>query len=288
MNQPVTAHIYSRGYRRFDGQRQGMAATIWTLVSHTVRNVFGLGRPARYKIAPILFGSFTYLRAIVIAGIAILLGSDLASELDFSYAATVNGNRSVAVLFTAVVAPGILVTDRRNGMFDMYLTTPLSRVTYLVGKTAAIMLSMMVVTLGPALVQLVGLTVSNAGPPGVVAWLQLFGRILAAGTVSAALFSGLALAVSAVADRAMTAGVAIAVVMLLSAIISSLLVDSGFDASWSLVSTINTSHSAVTTIFGEHDGQSIPTVVRWLAVAVHLSIAGGVVAWQYNGRRSSR
>lgn len=288
MTQPHTARIYSRGYRRFDGERTGLAAAIWALVIHSARSVFGFGRPGRYKIAPILFGSLTYLNAIVIAGVAILLGSEFFSRFDFAYSQTVNGNRSMAVLFTAIVAPGILVTDRRNGMFDMYLTTPLNRATYLVGKAAAIVMSLLFVTLGPALVQLVGLTMSNAGPDGPLDWLRLFGQILAAGLLSAALFGSLALAVSAVADRALTAGIAIAVVLLLTSIVGNLLVEVGYHPGWSLISTINTSEAAVISIFGDTDGLAIPTYQRWLAVGAHLGVASGIVAWTYARRGSSR
>lgn len=288
MNQPIAARIYSRGYRQFTGTRQGLGGAMWALITHSVRSVFGFGRPGRYKVAPIAFGAFTYLNAVVIAGAAIIFGAELFSEIDFSYADTVNGNRSIAVLFTAVVAPGILVTDRRNGMFDMYLTTPLNRVTYLLSKTAAIVMSMLCITLGPALVQLVGLTLSDAGPDGVVNWLRLFGRILAAGAISAALFAGLALAVSAIADRALTAGIAIALLLLLTSIVGVLLIDAGYHPGWSLISTINTSHAVVTSIFGQKDDLDIPTYQRWAAAAAHLAIAGGVVGWQYSRRGSSR
>ena len=50
-------------------------------------------------------------------------------------------------LFAAMVAPEILIADRRDGMLAMYLSTPLDRRTYLTAKAIAVTVTLGLVTL---------------------------------------------------------------------------------------------------------------------------------------------
>ena len=48
----MTGNIYDLGYRGYDGPRLGRRHAAATLVRHSTRSVFGLGRTMRAKIIP--------------------------------------------------------------------------------------------------------------------------------------------------------------------------------------------------------------------------------------------
>ena len=56
------------------------------------------------------------------------------------------------------------MSDRRNGMLAMYLSTPLHRGTYLTAKVIAVVGTLGLVTLGPPILVLLGLHVRRLGP----------------------------------------------------------------------------------------------------------------------------
>ena len=45
--------IYDLGYRGYEGPRLGRRAAIWSLLAHSVRTAYGIGRNARSKVMPV-------------------------------------------------------------------------------------------------------------------------------------------------------------------------------------------------------------------------------------------
>ncbi len=84
------------------------------------------------------------------------------------------------------------MSDRRNGMLAMYLSTPLHRGTYLAAKAIAVGATLGLVTLFPPILVLLGYTFDGSGPDGVGHWMLTLFRIFVSGiAVSAALTVGL-------------------------------------------------------------------------------------------------
>ena len=48
------ARILDRGYRRYEGERSGVAGAVRSVAWHTVRSILGLGRKGRHKVFPII------------------------------------------------------------------------------------------------------------------------------------------------------------------------------------------------------------------------------------------
>jgi len=61
-------NIYDLGYRRYEGARLGRAHAVRSLVFHSFRTTFGIGRSGRAKAAPITFGAIATLPAVIIVG----------------------------------------------------------------------------------------------------------------------------------------------------------------------------------------------------------------------------
>ena len=61
--------IYDLGYRGYTGPRLGRSHAIRSLLGHSFRSAYGIGRGARAKIAPITFGAIGLLPAVALVGI---------------------------------------------------------------------------------------------------------------------------------------------------------------------------------------------------------------------------
>ncbi len=224
MNDEAT--ILDRGYRTYEGARSGVSGAIRSVAWHSMRSVLGLGRPARHKIFPVISVLIAYLPALVFVGIAALFPVDLVSEGALpSYADYVGFVGLAIVLFCGLVAPEILVRDRRDGMLGLYLSTPLRRDTYLIAKGAAVMVTLSMVTLGPPLLLLIAYTFEGSGPGGVGDWLVLFSRIVASGVAISAVFAAVSLAAASLTDRRAFASVGIILLLIGSAAVSGTLVE---------------------------------------------------------------
>ncbi|MDP1793311.1 MAG: hypothetical protein Q8K63_04155 [Acidimicrobiales bacterium] len=196
------ARIIDSGYRRYDGPRHGeMHATV-ALWKFTLRRILGLGRPARWKLLPLLAIAIAYVPNIVFVGVTAIVPQDELREAVLpGYAFTYSFITAAIGLFALFVAPEALCPDRRSGVLSLYLATPLTRTRYIAAKAFAVFTSMQLVTMGPALLYLIGLSAQNAGPDGFGSFMATLGRIVLGGVILGAYFTGISIAASSLTDR---------------------------------------------------------------------------------------
>jgi ABC-2 type transport system permease protein len=203
------AEIFDRGYRRYEGERTGVWQAMRSVLWHTIRSVLGIGRKGRHKVFPALVALVAFLPSIAFLAFAVLIGDMLSEELRPPYWELFGLPILVVVLFATLVAPEALVRDRRDGMFRLYLSTPLTKPTYLLAKFAAVMAVMAIVVAGPVLLLLVGYTVQNLGPDGFGAWIGVLGRILLSSVLIVGFMAALSLGASSLTDRRAIASVGV-------------------------------------------------------------------------------
>ncbi len=221
------AQIFDRGYRRFEGRRSGVAGAVRSVAWHTARSILGLGRKGRHKVFPVAVVVIAFLPAIAFLALAVLIGDLLEGELRPEYWEFFQYSFAPALLFTALVAPEAIVRDRGDGMFPLYLSTPLTRPTYLAAKVIAVFGTMAIVVLGPPVLWLLGYTFQSLGPDSLLDWLGVMGRILLAGLVICAVYTAVSLGASSLTDRRAFASVAVILVLLGLSIATNLLVEVG-------------------------------------------------------------
>jgi len=218
------SRLFDLGYRRYDGPRTEPISGIATLAVFTAKRVLGLGRGGRHKVLPAITLVIAYAPALISVAVAALADGTL--EEDFiSYGDYMFFIASALALFSALVAPEALCPDRRTGMLGLYLAGPLDRNRYLVAKWGGVLAVMLAITLGPLLFMFAAYVVAGYGPTaGETPGLLL--RILAAGVLTALLYTSLSLAVSSFTTRRAAAAVAIILLLFIPPIVSESAVES--------------------------------------------------------------
>lgn len=150
------ARIADRGYRRYEGQRAGVRAALTSLALHTARRLLGLRRSLRYKLVPIAVLVIAFGASAVVLGMAALLPDVVLEQVLPSVGVFLGFLGTLITLFAALISPQALCPDRRERMLGLYLSSPLDRDTYLLGKFLAVTGVMLTVTLGPSLVVVIG------------------------------------------------------------------------------------------------------------------------------------
>ena len=216
-----TARIIDQGYRSYDGPRSGLPGAVRSVVRFSVRHALGLGRSARHKILPWLAVVIALVPAVVFVGLEVVFGIDANLEYHEYYDLI-----SLALLFyCGIVVPDILVADRRNGMLQLYLSTPLQRWSYLVSKGLSVALTLAVLTVGPVLFLLVARTIEGSGPNALTEWITVFVRVIAAGAAISAAFTAASLAAASLTDRRVFATIGVVALLWGSGGLTAALVD---------------------------------------------------------------
>ncbi len=289
------ARILDSGYRRYDGPRLGSQHATIALWKHTLRRILGLGRPARWKALPLLAIAIAYVPNIVFVGVTALVPDDqLRNSVLPTYAFTYSFITAAIALFVIFVAPEALCPDRRNGILSLYLATPLTRTRYIAAKAAAVFTSLLLVTLGPPLLYLIGLSAQNAGPHGLGGFLSTLGRIAASGVILAAFFAAFSVAASSLTDRKAFAAAGIFFFSQVVGAFVAILVDVAKLPGWLLgFSTNGAAFSLVLHIFGQgniitENGYEVPAVAFAIGTAFW-TILGAAIAWfRYSRLRVTR
>lgn len=279
------AQIVDRGFQRYDGARAGIGQAIWSVAWQSIRATLGIGRPARHKIFPVLAVAIAYVPAIVFVGLSVLVGDLLDPNEIADYPGYYGFITAAILLFAGLVAPEVLVSDRRNGMLAMYLSTPLHRGTYLAAKSLAVLLTLALVTLGPPILVLIGYTFDNVGPDGLTNWLLVLFRIFVSSFAVSGALTAISMAASSLTDRRAFASIGVVLLALASPALAAALVDgAGLSPNWRLIDVFSMPFELVYRVFGESDSQfSELSTLNVVAVNLAWIIASlAVVAWRYS------
>lgn len=278
------AQILDRGYRRFEGERSGVGGAMRSVAWHTVRSILGLGRSARHKIFPVIVLMVSFIPAIAFLALAILIGDLLGDELRPDYWEFFGFSFVATIVFVALVAPEAIVRDRRDGMFALYLSTPLSRWSYVSAKVVAVLGTMSLIVLGPPVLWLLGYTFQSQGPDGLGDWLSTMGRILLAGLAICVLYSAVSLGVASLTDRRAFASIAVVFVMLGTSIATNVLVEvADLGQVWRLLDPLTVAFEMAPRLFDARgdDMNTVGTPQVLLAYLGWTAGGWGLLAWRY-------
>jgi len=199
------ARVLDVVFTRYDGPRAGRWGAIWSLASWSALRALGRRRGWKAKLIPITLALLAFAPALVILGLRALFGTssfttNLVKALPYSnYAAT---TAIIILVFSVVVTPELVCPDRRDRTLSLYFSTAIGRGDYVLGKVAAAMMPLLLVTLVPPLTLYVGNVLFAVHPVGYLqAHDRDFARIVGAGLIVACFYSLVGLAISSLTSR---------------------------------------------------------------------------------------
>lgn len=212
--------VHSHAFRPYSGARTPGWARPLVLTRYALRDAFAQKKTIALLVLallPMLVGAtIVYLHHNVEAIEILEIPVDELVAIDsYFFSVLLRGQVIAAFLLTVVAGPRMVVADMRDNALPLYLSRPLSRFDYVLGKALAIAALGSLVTWVPLLL-LVGLQVSLTG----VGWLRehwyVPGGLFLASWVAILLFTLICLAVASVVRRkAASEGAVVAVFFVL-------------------------------------------------------------------------
>jgi ABC-2 type transport system permease protein len=192
--------IHDIGYQRYTGPRLGRAYAARSLLAHSLRAAYGLGRSGAAKIFP--WGILGLL--VSIAAILVAVQSQLPPGMEqraFTYWQFPTQTNILVLLFCAVAAPELVSRDLRGGVLPLYFSRPLSRADYPVAKYAALTTAVFLLQFIPLLVLFLGSAFSQDSMSAVGDEFVLFTQGVVVAALMAVLFSAISLLIASLSGR---------------------------------------------------------------------------------------
>ena len=283
------AQIYDRGYRHYDGAREGRTHAIRALIVYSIKRGLGIKKRWTAKIIPILVYGFAFFPVVIIVGIRSFIGD---AAQGFGYQTLYDLLATVLLVFAAATAPEMLCDDRRQRVLPLYFSRAISRGDYLLAKLGGLGILMGTISLLPAFILFLGVTFLADSPARY--FVDHAGdilRILADGALLSLFFASIGLVVASFTDRkSVAAAVYIGSIVLISGLVAALF--NAVDASWHryllLVSPTAVPQALTSWIFGTTLGKDNAATQanlagEWylLSVLVVTAVCSFVVYRQY-------
>jgi ABC-2 type transport system permease protein len=199
------ARVLDVVFTRYDGPRAGRWQAVWSLARWSALRALGARRGWKAKVIPIALVLLAFTPALVVLGMRALFGTssltaDLVKGLPYSnYAAT---TAIVILVFSVVVTPELVCPDRRDRTLTLYFSTAISPFDYVLGKVAAVMMPLLLVTLAPPLILYAGNMLFAIHPLGyLMAHDRDLPRIVGAGLIVSLFYGLVGLAISSLTGR---------------------------------------------------------------------------------------
>jgi ABC-2 type transport system permease protein len=201
-----TGSIYDLGYRHYEGKRNGRLYAMWSLFVESLRGVWGFGRPMSAKAVPLILAGLYALPAVVQLAFSSVITqqaakSGKAPEL-LNYQSYFADFSFLVFFFCVAQAPELVCRDQRYSVLPLYFTRAMGRIEYALSRLAALVLTLFVVLLIPALALFVGDVLMKPDAFKAIGdELPLALPSIPAGALAALVLGSLSLAISSFSPR---------------------------------------------------------------------------------------
>jgi ABC-2 type transport system permease protein len=258
----MTSVIHDIGYRHYDGPRLGRAYAVRSLFVHNLRAAYGLGRPAKAKIMPLLLFAIMLLPAAVSVAITAFsssIGNGSIVAL-IRYSAYATYLQPLIAIFLAAQAPVLASRDLRFHVTPLYFSRPLSRLDYVLAKYGAFVTALLILLATPVTILFIGALATKQKHLDTHAVHYLAG--LAGCLIFSLVLAGIGLVVAAFTPRRGFGVTAVMAVYLLSS-------------------------AAVVTVQGIAESQTRFDVARWAGMFTPFNLVDGVQVWALRAQKSA-
>jgi ABC-2 type transport system permease protein len=273
--------VYDRRYRGYSGERRSPRGLVWTLARYGLAEVFAK------RLLLVLF--IIACLPVVVFGTLIYFANNLdllamfgVTETDGDFANALSGNlffwfvvsqTQLAFLFAAFAGPSMVAPDLVHGAMPLYLSRPMRRGDYILGKLTIMGVLLSAITWVPGLL-LVVLQGALAGGGWLIDHARIPLGILLGSLAWIVLLSFTSLALSAwIRWRPLATGAFFILFILGSGFGAA--INAILDTSWGTLvifgdqlRTILVSLFAIDNVFGWSDRhEDLPVLACWLAMA---------------------
>ena len=259
-----TGAVYDLGYTPYDGERRGRKGARATVFADGIRRVLGIRRKGRRKILPWALLAIAIVPPIAFVGISFFIPVDVGATFDanLQHAQFFSLGGTIAMLFTALAAPELLIPDRKDGVLSMLSSRPLTSTDYLASRFASLIAIVLGFLLAPQLVLYVGQ--AGTHPDGVLRGFidgaDALPRVLAVAAIYTLAFVPLGFVIASLSNRkAVATSIYLATMIGLTAFAEAIVQNATFIGSrWiALITPINTADAANAWIFGQSNPGSL-------------------------------
>jgi len=281
--------VYDRRYRGYPGERRAPRTLFWTLARYGFAEIFASRLMLVLFVAACL-PVVVYATMIYVANNLELLElfevkdnelqESLSGSLFFWF---VVGQGNLAFLFASFAGPSLVGPDLAHGAMPLYLSRPMSRGDYVLGKLAILLTLLSAITWVPGLL-LVALQGALAGGGWLGSHLRVPLGIFVGSAAWIVLLSLAALAISAwIRWRPLATGALFGLFVVGSAFGTA--INEILDTRWGellmfveQMKTIWLDLFATSRVLGEQqDARDLPVAVCWLAIAAFSTVAAALL-----------
>lgn len=140
--------IHDQSYRRYAGVRQEPGSAWLTIATTGIRTI--LGKKLFLLVLLAAWGQF-FVRAVMFYLSANFPNLEILAPSVETFRQFFEIQEIFVLFVTVYVGSGLVANDRRSNAIQIYLSKPLSRVDYVVGKLGTLVFFLLLVTLVPAL-----------------------------------------------------------------------------------------------------------------------------------------
>ena len=135
-----TGAVFDLGYKPYTGPRLGRSGAIRAMIKDGIRRVMGIRRKARKKVYPWVLVALATLPAIVFVGLAFFMNTfSPDAESPFGgHAEYLALSGAIVMLFVALAAPELLISDREQGVLSVYSSRPMTAWDYIGARAGAL------------------------------------------------------------------------------------------------------------------------------------------------------
>jgi ABC-type transport system involved in multi-copper enzyme maturation permease subunit len=210
------SEIHDQSYRRYRGEKMPHGRTWQVIAQAGIRTFF-----ARRAFLGLLLASWLpfFVRAVQIyvsANVPQAQALDLIAVTPETFREFLNQQQFFGFLITVYVGSGLIANDRRANALQLYLSKPLTRAEYVLGKMAILMCFLLLVTWVPCLLLLVLQAVFAGSFAFLTANLYLFPAITLFSFLQVVMVSSAMLALSSLSNSSRYVGILYAALVFFS------------------------------------------------------------------------
>jgi ABC-2 type transport system permease protein len=272
--------IHDQGYRRYTGERMPPGRA-WIVIARAGLRTFLLRRPL---VGLLLVSWVPFLvRTIMFYFAANMPQMPFLTPTAATFEQFLRQQAPFVFFVTVYVGAGLIANDRRANALQLYLSKPVTRGEYVLGKVTILMAFILFITWVPAILLLV-MQIAFAGNfTFFVSNLFLFPAITAVALLGAVVGATSMLALSTMSNNSRYVGVAYAALIFFSQALLGVVGTISGERGWSSISVPNALTQAGDVIFGQPLRGDLAWPVPFVVLAAVVALSGLILAWRVRG-----